>query len=95
MDFRDISPYRDLEVNGQIQNLINNKLFFKQLAQFLFPVSSKIFSGLIEIFIVATAASWLTASATHSPSVVLTLRHQFGLGRRLGPGSPVWSRFSQ
>tara|TARA_Y100000590_G_scaffold48549_1_gene51440 strand:- start:144 stop:1280 length:1137 start_codon:yes stop_codon:yes gene_type:complete len=53
MDFRDISPYRDLEVNGQIQNLINNKLFFKQLAQFLFPVSSKIFSGLIEIFIKA------------------------------------------
>ena len=43
----------------------------------------------------ATAASWLTASATHSPSVVLTLRHQFGLGRRLCPGSPVWSRFSQ
>ena len=53
MDFRDISPYRDLEVNSQIQNLINNKLFFKQLAQFLFPVSSKIFSGLIEIFIKA------------------------------------------
>ncbi len=53
MDFRDISPYRDLEVNGKIQNLINNKLFFKQLAQFLFPVSSKIFSGLIEIFIKA------------------------------------------
>ena len=53
MDFRDISPYRDLEVNGQIQNLINNKLFFKQLAQFLFPVSSKIFPGLIEIFIKA------------------------------------------
>ena len=53
MDFRDISPYRDLEVNGQIQNLINNKLFFKQLAQFLFPVSSKIFYGLIEIFIKA------------------------------------------
>ena len=53
MDFRDISPYRDLEVNGQIQNLINNKLFFKQLAQFLFPVSSKILPGLIEIFIKA------------------------------------------
>ncbi len=53
MDFRDISPYRDLEVNGKIQNLINNKLFFKQLAQFLFPVSSKIFPRLIEIFIKA------------------------------------------
>ena len=37
----------------------------------------------------ATAASWLTASAAHSPSVVITLRRQFGLGRRLGPGSPV------
>ena len=42
----------------------------------------------------ATAASWLTASATHSPSVVTTQRRQFGPGHRRGPGSPVWSRFS-
>ena len=44
----------------------------------------------------ATAASRLTASATHSPSVVITPRRQFGPGHRRGPGSPpVWSRFSQ
>ena len=40
----------------------------------------------------ATAASRLTASATHSPSVVITLRRQYGPGHRHGPGSPVWSR---
>ena len=43
----------------------------------------------------ATAASRLTASATHSPPVVITPRRQFGPGHRRGPGSPVWSRFSQ
>ena len=51
MDFRDISPYSDQEVNVQIKNLINNKLFFKQLAKFLFPISSKLLPGLFEIFI--------------------------------------------
>ena len=51
MDFRDISPYTDQEVSGQINNLINNKLFFKKLAQFLFPTSSKIFPRLIEMYI--------------------------------------------
>ncbi len=51
MDFRDISPYTDKEVSYQIDNLISNKLFFKTLAHFLYPSSSKIFSGLIEIFI--------------------------------------------
>ncbi len=51
MDFRDISPYSDQEVNAQIKNLINNKLFFKQLAKFLFPISSKLLPGLFEIFI--------------------------------------------
>ena len=51
MDFRDISPYTDQEVSGQINNLINNKLFFKKLAQFLFPISSKFCSRLIEIYI--------------------------------------------
>ena len=51
MDFRDISPYADQEVSGQIDNLVNNKLFFKKLAQFLFPFSSKAFPGLIEIYI--------------------------------------------
>ena len=51
MDFRDISPYTDQEVSGQINNLVNNKLFFKKLAQFLFPISSKFCSRLIEIYI--------------------------------------------
>ena len=51
MDFRDISPYSDQEVNAQIKNLINNKLFFKQLAKFLFPISSKLLPGFFEIFI--------------------------------------------
>ena len=51
MDFRDISPYSDQEVNAQIKNLINNKFFFKQLAKFLFPISSKLLPGLFEIFI--------------------------------------------
>ena len=53
MNFKDISPYSDQEVNGQIKNLLNNKLFFKQLAKFLFPISSKLFSGLVEIYIKA------------------------------------------
>ena len=51
MDFRDISPYSDQEVNAQIKNLINNKHFFKQLAKFLFPISSKLLPGFFEIFI--------------------------------------------
>ncbi len=51
MDFKDISPYSDHEVKGQIKNLLNNKLFFKQLAKFLFPTSSKFLPGLIEVFI--------------------------------------------
>ena len=53
MNFKDISPYSDQEVNGQIKNLLNNKLFFKQLAKLLFPVSSKLFRGLVEIYIKA------------------------------------------
>ncbi len=51
MDFRDISPYSDQEVNTQIKKLINNKFFFQQLAKFLFPISSKLLPGLFEIFI--------------------------------------------
>jgi len=51
MDFRDISPYSDQEVNTQIKKLINNKFFFQQLAKFLFPISSKLFPGFLEIFI--------------------------------------------
>ena len=51
MDFTDIRPYSDQEVHGQIKNLLNNKSFFKQLAKFLFPTSSKIFPGLVEMFI--------------------------------------------
>ena len=53
MNFKDISPYSDQEVNGQIKNLLNNKLFFKQLAKLLFPISSKLFPGLVEIYIKA------------------------------------------
>ena len=53
MNFKDISPYSDQEVNGQIKNLLNNKLFFKQLAKLLFPIASKLFSGLVEIYIKA------------------------------------------
>tara|TARA_B100000029_G_scaffold514794_1_gene619030 strand:- start:1311 stop:2441 length:1131 start_codon:yes stop_codon:yes gene_type:complete len=53
MNFKDISPYSDQEVNGQIENLLNNKLFFKQLAKLLFPISSKLFPGLVEIYIKA------------------------------------------
>ena len=51
MDFKEISPYSDHEVKGQIKNLLNNKLFFNQLAKFLFPTSSKFLPGLVEIFI--------------------------------------------
>ena len=51
MDFKDISPYSDHEVNGHIKNLLNNKSFFKQLAKFLFPTSSKILPGLVEMYI--------------------------------------------
>ncbi len=51
MDFKDISPYSDHEVKGQIKNLLNNKSFFKQLAKFLFPTSSKFLPGLVEVFI--------------------------------------------
>ena len=51
MDFTDIRPYSDQEVHEQIKNLLNNKSFFKQLAKFLFPTSSKIFPGLVEMFI--------------------------------------------
>ena len=51
MDFTDIRPYSDKEVHEQIKNLLNNKSFFKQLAKFLFPTSSKIFPGLVEMFI--------------------------------------------
>ena len=51
MDFKDISPYSDHEVKGQIKNLLNNKSFFQQLAKFLFPTSSKILPGLVEMFI--------------------------------------------
>lgn len=51
MDFQDISPYSDHEVKGQIKNLLNNKSFFKQLAKFLFPTSSKILPGLVEMYI--------------------------------------------
>ncbi len=53
MNFKDISPYSDQEVNGQIENLLNNILFFKQLAKLLFPISSKLFPGLVEIYIKA------------------------------------------
>ena len=53
MNFKDISPYSDQEVNGQIKNLLNNKLFFKQLAKLLFPISSKLFPGFVEIYIKA------------------------------------------
>ncbi len=51
MDFKDISPYSDQEVNEQIKNLLNNKFFFKQLAKLLFPISSQLLPGLVEIFI--------------------------------------------
>ena len=51
MDFKDISPYSDHEVKEQIKNLLNNKSFFKQLAKFLFPTSSKFLPGLVEMFI--------------------------------------------
>ena len=51
MDFRDISPYSDKEVNEQIQKLINNRFFFKKLAALLFPLFSKLLPGVIESFI--------------------------------------------
>ena len=51
MDFRDISPYSDKEVNEQIQKLINNKFFFKKLALLLFPLFSRLLPGVIESFI--------------------------------------------
>jgi hypothetical protein len=51
MDFRDISPYSDKEVNEQIQKLINNRFFFKKLALLLFPLFSKLLPGVIESFI--------------------------------------------
>lgn len=51
MDFRDISPYSDQEVNEQIQKLISNRIFFKKLALLIFPLSSKLLPGIIESFI--------------------------------------------
>tara|TARA_Y100000746_G_scaffold228745_1_gene237280 strand:+ start:41 stop:1177 length:1137 start_codon:yes stop_codon:yes gene_type:complete len=51
MDFRDISPYSDQEVNEQIQKLITNRIFFKKLALLIFPLSSKLLPGIIESFI--------------------------------------------
>ena len=51
MDFTDIRPYSDQEVHEQIKNLLNNKSFFKQSAKFLFPTTSKILPGLVEMFI--------------------------------------------
>tara|TARA_B110000014_G_C20099238_1_gene576670 strand:+ start:192 stop:1328 length:1137 start_codon:yes stop_codon:yes gene_type:complete len=51
MDFTDISPYTDQEVNEKIKNLLNNKSFFKQLAKFLFPNSSKLLPGVFERYI--------------------------------------------
>ena len=51
MDFKDISPYSDQEVNKQVKNLLDNKSFFKQLAKFLFPTLSKLLPGLTDIFI--------------------------------------------
>ena len=51
MDFRDISPYSDQEVNEQIQKLISNRIFFKKLALLIFPLSSKLLPGIIEGFI--------------------------------------------
>ena len=53
MDFTDIRPYSDQEVHEQIRNLLNNKSFFQKLAKFLFPVSSKLLPGLVELFIQA------------------------------------------
>ena len=51
MDFSDISPYSDQEVNKQIQNLINNKVFFKKLSILLFPMASRLLPGITERFI--------------------------------------------
>ena len=51
MDFKDISPYSDQEVNKQIKNLLENKSFFEQLAKFVFPTTSKLLPGLVEKFI--------------------------------------------
>ena len=51
MDFKDISPYSDQEVNEQIQKLISNRIFFKKLALLIFPFSSKLLPGIIESFI--------------------------------------------
>ena len=51
MDFKDISPYSDQEVNKQVKNLLDNVSFFKQLAKFLFPTLSKLLPGLTDIFI--------------------------------------------
>ncbi|HJL96112.1 MAG TPA: 1-acyl-sn-glycerol-3-phosphate acyltransferase [SAR86 cluster bacterium] len=64
MNFKDISPYSDQEVNAQIKNLINNQLFFKQLAKFLFPASSKLLPGLIEIFIKGKFKSSFQSAST-------------------------------